>query len=213
MLWGDSHASTLYPALASIQKNNYFGIDQFTKAGCPPLQSFDEKDIYCSKNYQEVLKNIQKAQPEYIFIHSAWILKPSIYPKSINELETRLTKTLERIKRAAPSTKIILIGPLPRWHVNPLRTTYINWIMHSDLSIYQPADPMTDLENSLKKIALQNRADYISLSEIFCIQKKCISRIDIDGWELISTDYGHLSKAGAEYLGGQLESQIQSIVK
>ena len=213
VLWGDSHASTLYPAFASIQKNNHFGIDQFTKAGCPPLQSSDAKDIYCRKNYQEVLKNIEKTQPEYIFIHSAWILRPSIYPKSIEELETRLTKTLGAIKRAAPSAKITLIGPLPRWHVNPLRTTYLNWITHDDLSVYQPADPMTAIENSLKKIASQNQTSYISLGEIFCIQKKCISRVDIDGWELISTDYGHLSKAGAEYLGVKLDPQIQSIIK
>ena len=213
VLWGDSHASTLYPALASIQKGKRFGIDQFTKAGCPPLQSSDEKDIYCSKNYQEALKNIEKVQPEYIFIHSAWILRPSIYPKSMKELETRLAKTLEIIKRIAPNAKIILIGPLPRWHVNPLRTTYINWITHSDLSIYQPADPMIDVEDSLKKISAQNQADYISLSEIFCIENKCISRIDIDGWELISTDYGHLSKAGAEYLGGKLKVRIDSVIK
>lgn len=213
VLWGDSHASTLYPALASIQNDNHFGVNQFTKAGCPPLQSSDEKDIYCSKNYQEALKNIEKAQPEYIFIHSAWILRPSIYPKSIKELETRLAKTLEMIKRTAPSTKIILVGPLPRWHVNPLRTTYINWITHGDLTVYQPADPMTDVENSLKKIASQNQTEYISLGEIFCIENKCISRVDIGGWELISTDYGHLSKAGAEYLGEKLKSRIQSIVK
>ena len=132
---------------------------------------------------------------------------------SLSQPPRRLSTTLEMIKRTAPSTKIILVGPLPRWHVNPLRTTYINWITHGDLTIYQPADPMTDIENSLKKIASQNKTDFISLSEIFCIENKCISRVDIDGWELISTDYGHLSKAGAEYLGEKLKPRIQSIIK
>lgn len=213
VLWGDSHASSIYPALKYIQKNNSFGIDQFTKAGCPPLEVPDHTGNYCRNNYQEVLKNIERVQPEYIFIHSAWVLRTSIYPKSAQELEAKLTKTLQTIKTVNPTAKIILIGPLPRWNVNPLRTTYLSWITRGDLSVYQPADPLYKIEGSLKKIASENQTEYISLSEIFCKQQSCISRVDIDGLELISADYGHLSKAGADYLGRKLESQIRSIIK
>ena len=154
-----------------------------------------------------------KIQPDFIFLHSAWTLRPSIYPKSIPELQSRLIKTISTIKAIAPSSKIIIIGPLPRWHVSPMRTIYLSWITQRNTAIYQPADTLSDLDDNLRKISFDNHIDYISLSEMLCKKNLCISRIDADGWELISNDYGHLSKAGADFLARKLEMRAQSIIK
>src|ERR1019366_10620782 len=40
VLWGDSHAASLYPGLKAMQdKEADFRIDQFTAAGCPPIDT------------------------------------------------------------------------------------------------------------------------------------------------------------------------------
>src|SRR5262249_2394231 len=37
LLWGDSHAASIYPGLRNLSKSISFGLSQFTASGCPPL--------------------------------------------------------------------------------------------------------------------------------------------------------------------------------
>ena len=56
MLWGDSHAASLYPGLQALQRAHVFGIAQYTQGGCPPL--FDLPVLAFRKDCNEMNRQI-----------------------------------------------------------------------------------------------------------------------------------------------------------
>jgi peptidoglycan/LPS O-acetylase OafA/YrhL len=214
-LWGDSHASALYPGLKKLQKENNFGIMQLTNAACPPLLKIGTYSILrknCDAKNKHVIDLLIKNEPDVLIMGSAYKVPGSAYLWDDPTLVSKIDETLKFIRLKLPDTKIIVIGPAPQWRESPQKTSYLYWKdtlnKTGNIPILQQAIIFPDLEGSVKKITELNNDTYISAIQHLCKVDKCISRVGDTPESFIAVDYGHLSKAGSEYFMGLIKRDI-----
>jgi peptidoglycan/LPS O-acetylase OafA/YrhL len=211
-IWGDSHASSLYPGFKKLQESRDIGVEQFTTAGCPPL--LDLRDLRYKKNCNEinqsVLKKIAADQPEILILHAAW--RHEQYPLEDQELSKKLKFTVQTIQSNLPNTRIILIGPTPRWKGDPQSESfrYLRAQVSKKDTVpqMQKAQILNGIEKVLKTVATDTGVEYLSLTDALCNADGCLARTGNRAEDFTSIDYGHLSKSGSEYLVEQLAPRL-----
>lgn len=211
-LWGDSHAGLLYPGLKKLQSKANFGILDLTQSACPPI--FGLKDLGYRKNCNEVnrtvFNHLVSESPDILILHSAWRHKD--FPLSDMDFHQKLTATIRELKQHLPKTRIILIGPVPRWQGSPQkvvlsdwRTSHDNYKLHT---ILQKAIRLDDVDEMLEKISINNHVDFISAIDRLCNSEGCVSRVGEQPTDWIAVDYGHFSKAGSEYFISNIQDDL-----
>jgi peptidoglycan/LPS O-acetylase OafA/YrhL len=209
-LWGDSHATALYPGLKKLQEKHDFGIVQLTAYGCPPVSDTDTQTrLNCDKINTQNLLELKEDNPEILILHSAW--GEPVYEYSKEELTKKIINTLKLIKRDLPTTKIIIIGPAPRWWISPQHSIFLaNSFKSKDIGeIRLNAIKLTEIESLLEKISFSEGVIYISLNTALCNQGGCIAKLNPPYNEFIQVDYGHFSKSGSEYVMDKIKSQME----
>jgi hypothetical protein len=211
-IWGDSHAAALYPGLLELQKKRSFGIVQTTLSGCGPIFKLERLASLplCNEMNQRVFSSLIKHRPDVLLLHAGWALTD--YPLANNELEQKFDFTVSEIKSKLPAARVVILGPVPRWQVSPAKRIYQSWLESSDRSqepaIMQPAILLPEVEKALESVASRNGVEYVSLSNLLCDGALCVSRVGSAPTDMIAKDFGHLSKAGSEFLASKLESVI-----
>ena len=211
-IWGDSHGSSLYPGFKKLQERQNIGVEQLTTAGCPPI--LELKDLRYKKNCNEinqsVLKTITADQPEILILHAAW--RHEQYPLTDEELNQKLKLTIEKIQSKLPNTKIIILGPTPRWNGDPQSESfrYLRGLVNKKDNVpeMQTAKKLNDIEVILKKVTNDTRVEYVSVVDILCNIDGCLARTGDFPEDFTSIDYGHLSKSGSEYLVEHIEHKL-----
>lgn len=203
VLWGDSFGAALYPALRDLQKARSFGVAQLTASSCPTLPGVQSERPNCNEINANILAKLQELQPHAIILSSAWT-RPS-YAAQESEVALKLQAQLASLRQAIPSTRVIVVGPIPRWG-RGMRDILIDIALKSS----QPPPlylPLPDLEENRKKRALepvmrtvteQAGAIYLSPTEILCDGEVCLTRVSdsIDGLVVFDAD-GHLNPKAA----------------
>jgi len=211
-LWGDSHASSLYPGLKKLQEKVKFGVAQLTTAGCPPV--FNASDFNTRKNCNDVnktvLNKLANNKPDILIITSAWMIPE--YRWTNEELISNFSNTLDSVKEQFPKTKIIVIGPVPHWKISPQKQYFDNWrSMSGDKSTLRlQATTLKDIDYQLGKLTKAKGSIYISSINILCNESGCLARVGNQPADLIARDYGHFSKSGAEYFIDKIKNEIFS---
>jgi peptidoglycan/LPS O-acetylase OafA/YrhL len=203
-LWGDSHASSLYPGFKALQAEKGFGLIQLTQAGCGPifdLQKFEATRENCNEVNSIILRELSVKQPDIIVLHGAWISDDFKIAPEV--LRTKFTKTIVQIKSRLPNAKVVVIGPMPRWRDGPQKTSYLYWKAQLNktkpIPQRQQAETLNEVDKILAEICHDNELDYISPIFELCNSEGCIARVGTTPETFIAVDYGHLSKAGSEY--------------
>jgi peptidoglycan/LPS O-acetylase OafA/YrhL len=207
-LWGDSHASSLYPGLKNLQGDNKFGLTQLTQAGCPPI--FGLKVLIARANCNEINNNVFlsliKMQPNILILDAAW--RHNHYPLSNEELYVKLKESVGKIKIGLPNTKLIIVGPVPRWRDSPQKEAFKYWKHSIDktvmLPMYLDAILATDVEGILIRISSESNIKYFSPTNYLCLDSKCLWKVGDDELDFVTVDDGHLSKAGSIFLANKL---------
>ncbi|MFA6198751.1 MAG: SGNH hydrolase domain-containing protein, partial [Patescibacteria group bacterium] len=214
-LWGDSHASALYPGLKKIQEESDFGIMQLTTAACPPLLQVGTYSVLrkkCDAANHNVIDLLIRNKPDVLIMNSAFIVPGGAYTWDESTLVSKLDETLKFIKSKLQNTKVVVIGPAPQWQESPQKVSFLFWKNSLDkkerIPVSQKATVFPTLDNSLKQITESNGAAYISAIQHLCNADRCISRIGDNPESFIAVDYGHLSKAGSEYFVGKIKQGI-----
>ena len=209
-LWGDSHASSLYPGLRKLQiEEENFGIIQLTAAGCAPIFDipFPER-ANCNAVNQINLKELVEKNPDILILHARW----GSYFLKVSQLKSSLKSTLDVIRQKLPNTKIIVVGPSPSWAISPQNTSYFYWKNLSNKKMQLPtflkANKFTKLDEDLRLITTSLDIKYISLSAELCNQNGCIARVGELPEDFIMIDYGHFSKSGSEYIMKKIKNNI-----
>jgi len=213
VLWGDSHASSLYPGLKKLQQQRNFGLSQLTQSGCGPLFDLEKNESTrenCNTVNQIILKHIAVDNPNAIILHGAWVNDDfKISPES---LKIKFKKTINEIKLVLPNSKVIVIGPMPRWNESPQRTAYLDWLRRVDKTepapVMQKAHLLVEVDKILSEISNESGLIYISPISELCNLDGCISKVGESSKSFIAVDYGHLSKAGSEYFVNQVQEII-----
>ena len=151
---------------------------------------------------------LETEKPELLILHSAWMLEA--YHYTSDELKNKLTDILIRIKKSLPTTKIIIIGPVPKWRISPQNSSYIYWSnnKHKEVPERLAATQLTELDKELSKIAKNQNISYISVLPILCNDDGCIARLGNTIDDFVQVDYGHLTKAGSEFLLERIKNDI-----
>lgn len=211
-IWGDSHASSLYPGLKKLQERRNVGVEQLTTAGCPPIMELKELKYKknCNEINQSVLKTITADQPEILILHAAW--RHDQYPLTSQELYEKLKITINQIQAKLPKTRIIILGTTPRWKGDPQSESfrYLRGMISKkeDVPKMQAAKKLNDVEKILIKVSQDTNIEYVSVLDVLCNEEGCIARTSDLPQDFTSIDYGHLSKSGSEYLIEQIEHKI-----
>mgnify|MGYP000010433901 CR=1 FL=1 len=209
-IWGDSHASALYPGLKKLQEQYSFGVTQLTAAGCPPLSDIDTLtrpncDLINTKNLQD----LSLANPDVLILHSAW--------KYANNdlIQSKLNDLLDKISTRLPNTKIIIIGPVVRWSVSPQYSGYLFWLTNKNIPVPKRLNGtvLTEMDSLLEGIAISRNIKYLSLSKILCNDEGCLSRLGNNINDFVQIDSSHLSKIGSEFIIDLIKSEIMTNVR
>jgi peptidoglycan/LPS O-acetylase OafA/YrhL len=212
-LWGDSHASSLYPGINTLQsKYPSIGVIQWTGCGSPPfirLGNYTDA-AWCDKAAQRLnqslaaIRMIGETRPSIVVLHARWAYRH--YHTSQSETIQKLKETVEAIQSASPATKILVLGPVPNWKTSLSREMFAYWrrsfpstlppqYMNSGL-VQEIAEWDSFLGNEVPKLGVS----YLSAYQVLCNAQGCLTRVGPKSSDLTAVDYGHLSPAGSIYL-------------
>jgi peptidoglycan/LPS O-acetylase OafA/YrhL len=206
LIWGDSHAATLYYGFASLVGVNTGRIAQYTASACPPLLNWSGViNRLCKSINDEVFKQIKRLRPKVLIIHAAWYWGE--YSLS------QLFVTLSTLKKSLPSTTIVLLGSPPNWKESVVKTIlrYFNQFgrMPHSRTTFGLDDKGVKLANKqVKIIARKAGVAYFSIYDQLCNQKGCLLYTGDSIKNITSLDSGHLSATASRYVAKMLAGKI-----
>ncbi|WP_084637629.1 acyltransferase family protein [Paludibacterium yongneupense] len=205
-LWGDSHAASLYPGLKTLQHVVDFRIAQFTASGCEPYPTMHIADRpYCNDANHDNMKRVSQLRPALVLLHSRWQEKNAI---------DGLSKTIDAIREASPTSKIIVIGSDPVWNDDLPRIVFRLYRNYGTaLPVYLKENNAMDIkkaEQTMQHAVETHHAEFISSVNVLCKQAGCISRVDEGNGQpmITSMDIGHLTPSAARYLVERIQVPI-----
>ena len=203
VLWGDSFGASLYPGLRDLQRAKFFGLAQLTASSCPALPGVRSDRTNCNEINANIMVKLKKLQPHAIILFSAWT--SSRYSFQDAEISLKLQSQLSLLGQALPSTRLIVVGPIPRWE-RPVRAILTDMALKSSEPppLYLPLPDIEEnrkrrrFEPSMRTVTEKSGAFYISPTEILCDAEKCLSRVSdsADGLLVVDQD-GHLNPKAA----------------
>src|SRR5581483_74984 len=74
VMWGDSHVSSLYPGMRTLQRyHRGIRLAQFTAGGCPPLLGIRiGRRRSCLEFSQDAFRRIQLLRPDIVILGASW---------------------------------------------------------------------------------------------------------------------------------------------
>ena len=210
LLWGDSHAAALFAGMATLPG---WSMQQATTDATAPLFGTDLRN-----NLQRpldtintrILQQVSAQPPDLILLHAFW----EGYKLSPEALQRALVDTVERIRRAAPGSRVVVLGPVPVWR-SSLQQNLLNYARGHDGALapaqmaYGQLRSSRALDQTLQQGLAQAGVDYISLYPLLCQDRACLARRDATPEGLAYVDGGHLSLSGATTLAQRLLPLLQ----
>lgn len=214
-LWGDSYTAALYPGLLDLQKedNHSFSIEQFTDGNGAPFfrnasLADNNKDMLTVN--QEKLEILSKIKPERVVI--TWMMYGANSIHTIPEAIVGIKDTIDRIKKASPDTKLIIVGPVPQWNGTLVSVMLKYWSEHHSYPpLYMDYELIKNMfvwDEQLKLALDSYGVKYISALDVLCNAQGCLTRVGDKPSDLVTADWGHLSPAGSSYLIKRISSRL-----
>lgn len=208
VLWGDSHAASLYPGYAALYGERY-NIAQRTTALCPPILGFVKYDRpQCKKINDDLFAWIASTKPNKVVLAAWW----GDYDWQ------KVEATIAKLKQAGVA-QVDLVGPLPQWSehlpnivmkafkADPLRRmpNYLNRGLRT-------AD-FVQLDGQMAAIAKRQGIAYFSPRQYLCNEAGCLAVLltsetlsSAKTYTYTAFDLAHLTSAASRYLVGQFPS-------
>ncbi|WP_373767808.1 acyltransferase family protein [Glaesserella sp.] len=218
LLWGDSHAASLYQGLSTFAEKNNIALTQLNQSACPPILGWNSLlRLNCSVINERILKEITQTHYDVIFLHSMWYFEKA--PTSVENIATGLDNTIEQIKKASPKSKIIVIANVPRWYISAERA-YFRAERNNEIpqgELYRRAITFPELENALRQIAQRQQVGFIAPSRYLCKTNEseygeCFLSADGSREKMLYTDGDHLSKTGADILVEKMTQDLKLLI-
>jgi len=208
VLWGDSHAASLYPGYAAIYGDRY-NLVQRTTALCPPILGFVKYDRpNCKKINDDLLAWIAATKPNKVVLAAWW----SDYDWQ------KVEATIAKLKQAGVK-QVDLVGPLPQWSehlpnivmkafkADPLRR------MPNYLNRGLKTPDFVQLDSQMAAIAQRQGIAYLSPRQYLCSDAGCLAVLvtsetssPVKTYSFTAFDLAHLTSAASRYLVGQFPS-------
>ncbi len=204
LIWGDSHAARLYPGVRNAMGADA-NIGQFTRDSCPPILNYSYPK--CRESNGRVLLEMKSAKPHTVVLFSVWSTDQDWAPGS--QLALLMGRTLDEL-RSAGIVNIVLVGPAPKWKAELPTLLYEDWNQQSspksipermarglDTEVYR-------VDAGQKAVAQTRQVRFVSLLDLLCNDKGCLTYPPDSPGKLFTWDYGHLTTEGATFVATQM---------
>ncbi len=215
MIWGDSYAAALYPGVKALSEQYGFGITQVTAGNSPPFLFADKiaadgNSLLTNANY--AIDIIERDKPDVILI--SWYVLGKNSVRSYQVTLDALNESINRIKGVSPNSHIIIVGPVPQWKKN-LYLIILDFLKNQPLNAKLDdfmsfgLDPVSkEWDRYLAKEIPKLGVTYISAYDVLCNNSGCRIRVGGGALNLTAVDFGHLTKAGSEYLMSRVSNEV-----
>ena len=204
VLWGDSHAASLYPGYAALYSDRY-NVMQRTTALCPPILGFVKHDRpNCKKINDDLFAWIASSKPNKVVLAAWW---------GDYDWE-KVEGTITKLKQAGVA-QVDLVGPLPQWseHLpNIVMKAFKSDPLHRmpDYLRRGLKPQFLDLDTKMRAIAQRQQIHYFSPAQYLCKPEGCLA-VFIDPNALnpnaqltyTAFDLAHLTSPASRYLVAQ----------
>ena len=172
---------------------------QLTLTNCPPILGVDFANRpNCKESNQAIFERIKNEKPDRVILSASW------YSDAWRHYNWRLLGKAIRQLQGLGLARIDLVGPVPIWHVSlpKVLVSYHsrNDVMPERLSIYNNAEALKQLDQSMYISAKQWNINYISALKILCNSQGCLTMSNNEWSSLTAWGHGHLTTKGSEYL-------------
>jgi peptidoglycan/LPS O-acetylase OafA/YrhL len=195
LVWGDSTAGALLPALRKAQQTNDFGIAQFTSSSCVPALHTDVAGVpNCRAINDKVLSIARDLQPEIVLLHSTWG----------GDLDG-VAETVTALKQQTKA-RVIVLGSVPWWKRGLPNEVLRYFMLHHRLIPERSDRAETDSSGArLREKLVPLGAEFISAWETMCNADGCLTRVGDAARDITASDQVHLTEKGSVFL-------VQSII-
>jgi peptidoglycan/LPS O-acetylase OafA/YrhL len=199
VLWGDSHAASLYPGLRAAQQQGGFRIAQFTASSCPPVLGLSsDRRPHCKDFNDFVIAQLRALRPDVVIMGGHW----AIYSATMGWPDfdaAGLRRTVETVERIGIPT-IIVMGSLPTWKIYEPRVALDLWRHGHEFKDRSNAllDPAAFAADAFARHAVAGTgAIFVSPIATLCDAEGCMISSDPHTPTPLAWDHDHLSLAGS----------------
>lgn len=209
VLWGDSHAASLYSAFKAWGDENGIAIGQITTDATGPYINADQSNNM-GRNYEQVawaVINQLKAQPpSVLLLHAFWVAHADGNAEFIQPL---IENVVAHLGIHLPETKVVVLGPVPAWKAEIGPNVFNYAALYNDAVI--PAFTGFGLDSRAQQMdevlslswAQHPTINYIAPTRYLCITEGCLFRLpdtELNVANLAYVDSSHLNTGAAHWL-------------
>lgn len=207
LLWGDSHAASLYQGIKQVVGNRPFAY--ITASGCPPLKGTVSKNRpFCAGIDEYVLREISKADRPTVLLMASWT-------ESMELPDVRqLVDTIRTIRLSGG--EVIILGSLVHWRPSLPQQLARQYTTDFKPGLTLDTPLLSDMsahDKALRRVAKQENVPFISIIDKLCQAQQCLGLVQkADGkpGEVapVAWDHSHLTLEGSGYIAEQLKDEL-----
>jgi peptidoglycan/LPS O-acetylase OafA/YrhL len=211
VLWGDSHAASLYPGLRALQQQGAkIQIAQLTTGGCPPLLGIRlGKRARCLEYTEWMLGQIELMKPDTVVIGGSWASYARRAGSADGELAA-LERTVEALE-ASGVRRVVVFGSLPVWTIAQPNVAIRIWqetgrvprTTHSYFDV-----EATRMDARVGEVIAHTGAVFVSPLQALCDTDGCPLSTTADRAVPVTWDTNHLTAAGSRLLVQRVAARI-----
>lgn len=200
LLWGDSHAASLYSGLRNKSGAYGFNLAQFNAGGCPPITGYspDGREV-CPEINRYVFSIARKLRPDTVILAANWLMYDG-NEKAGQDLYERLKATIGQL-RDIPVRNIVVVGQLPVFESAQPKVGKKIFSPNQQDRTFKNLNMMSfDSNNRLKAFAEENATQFVSPMELLCNGEGCLISDSKTALSPLAWDTAHLTGQGSALL-------------
>jgi len=210
VLWGDSHAASLYAGLQALQnRSGDFRLAQFTMGACPPLlgQQLAEP-VGCKSFNDAVFEKIRTLNADTVLLEADWWYYRAGAAHFADLIH--LQETVQRLK-ASGVRRVVVFGNLPVWQIAQPKVAVKVWLDTHALPERTQAyfnEESRRADARVRAAVANSDAVFVSPISVLCDDSGCLLTTDRTQWTPLAFDSAHLTRAGSIYLVALVAAEI-----
>lgn len=211
LVWGDSHALALMPAVNALAKAHGMHTYLVAKYNCLPLFAPPSPtridpaiDRYrCATFNAAVVEAIARLEPELIILDGAWAVPEP--PPHVPDIAAGIEQTVNRVGDHSRSICVVFAVPKLKYAVSHALLVARRRHISDDFLRLSRADALAqhwDMEHDVRDMAQRSGLKVVDPKDALCPEDSCIYKADDRS---LYFDDNHLSVYGALYVARALE--------
>ena len=211
LVWGDSHAMALMPAVKALAKAHGMHTYFVAKYNCLPLFAPPSPtsltattDRYgCATFNAAVIEAIARLEPELIILDGAW---DPAEPPHVPDIAAGIEQTVSRVGDHSRSICVVFAIPKLKYAVSHALLVARRRHIPDDFLRLSRADALAqhrDMEHDVRATAQGGGLKVVDPKDALCPAASCLYKADVRS---LYFDESHLSVYGALYVARTLES-------